>query len=35
MLDLHRLCRDMSDPKSPLRREAEDTVAHTLRETFN
>ena len=22
MLDLHRLCRDMSKPKSPLRREA-------------
>lgn len=26
MLDLHRLCRDMSDPKSPLRREAEDCI---------
>lgn len=29
MLDLHRLCRDMSDPKGPLRREAEDLIGRT------
>ena len=29
MLDLHRLCRDMSDPKSPLRREAENCIGRT------
>lgn len=29
MLDLHQLCRDMSDPKSPLRWEAEDCIGRT------
>lgn len=29
MLDLHQLCRDMSDPASPLRREAEACIGQT------
>lgn len=29
MLDLHQLCRDMSSPKSPLRREAENLIGRT------